>query len=101
MLTTAGVAKELGEATPRRDLITAELRSLKAKYGISELVLLSHQDCGKYGGSIAFAGPLAEAERYCSDMTAASAVAIGLGLDVRRGTILLEDDSPTGIKMMD
>jgi hypothetical protein len=100
LLTTAGVAKELGEDTPRRELIVEELSSLKAKYELKELVFLSHQDCGKYGGSSAFPDEVTEMERYCSDMAAAEALGSGFGLRVRCGIIGLEADVPVSIKMI-
>lgn len=45
-----------------------------ALHGVSSVVLISHQDCGTYGGSKAFASWEEERSRYLSDLRSAEKI---------------------------
>ncbi len=68
---TAGAAKELAHDSARSRMAFAQLELVAGKIG--RLVLLSHTDCGKYGGSKAFASPEEELRILCADLDAAKA----------------------------
>lgn len=71
VLATAGAAKELAHDGPRYDMIMSQLELVAGK--IDRLVLVSHTDCGKYGGARAFANPEAEILALTADLEAAKA----------------------------
>ncbi len=57
-MTVPGAAKELmsgGRMTPRGEVVAAQIAPL-IKRGLSRVIVISHTDCGKYGGNDAFAG---------------------------------------------
>lgn len=68
---TAGAAKELAHDSVRSRMAFAQLELVAGKIG--RLVLLSHTDCGKYGGSKAFESPDAELRTLTADLDAARA----------------------------
>lgn len=86
LLTIPGAAKDLNTATVRGRTAVASLYEL-AGSGFDRLVLVSHTDCGKYGGCAAFAGAAEEAGRLAADLRRAAAflrihleIEIGLGV---------------------
>ncbi|HTK04625.1 MAG TPA: hypothetical protein VL500_03510 [Candidatus Eisenbacteria bacterium] len=66
---TAGAAKELAHEGVRSDMVFAQIALLKGR--TDRMVLVSHTDCGRYGGARAFAGPDAELRRLAADLAAA------------------------------
>jgi hypothetical protein len=71
LMTTPGVSKELGADSPRQRFIFGQLGRYWGS-GPGRVVLLSHLDCGKYGGSRAFTSVKEEADAYVRDMNAAA-----------------------------
>lgn len=72
LMTLPGAAKELGADMPRGAALARELERLADK-GLRRVILVSHTDCGKYGGDAAFSGPPQQQERLRGDLAAARA----------------------------
>jgi len=98
VLATAGAAKELAHDTPRSEMIFSQLELIAGKIG--RLVLVSHTDCGKYGGSKAFASAEVELRTLTADLEAARSriqaafpkLKISLGVARTKGTRCLGVD---------
>ncbi|HJV32653.1 MAG TPA: hypothetical protein VJ694_01365 [Patescibacteria group bacterium] len=71
LFATAGAAKELVPGTARNDLFLSQL-DLVASKGLKRVILLSHTDCGKYGGDVAFEGVERQREKLSADLDAAA-----------------------------
>ncbi|HTM68199.1 MAG TPA: hypothetical protein VL426_02765 [Candidatus Binatia bacterium] len=69
VMATAGAAKELAHESPRSEMLFSQFELVAGKVGT--LVLVSHTDCGKYGGARAFASPEAELRTLTDDLEAA------------------------------
>jgi carbonic anhydrase len=67
VLATAGAAKELHPGTVRNDLFLSQLELVATK-GLKRVILLSHTDCGKYGGDAAFGGTTAQRATLATDL---------------------------------
>ena len=73
----AGGAKDIASPNdPRdRDYALRQIRTSVRLHGPQEIVVMSHQDCGGYGGSIAFAND-AEFERHTHEDELQKAVSL-------------------------
>jgi hypothetical protein len=72
VMTVPGAAKDLREGERRGDLVVGLLEPL-IKRGLGRVLLISHTDCGKYGGCAAFTDDRDERERLRHDLETASA----------------------------
>ncbi len=69
VLATAGAAKELHPGTVRNDLFLSQMELIATK-GLKRVILLSHTDCGKYGGDAAFGGITPQRATLSADIDA-------------------------------
>ncbi len=79
-MTVPGAAKELmdgGRMTLRGEVVAGQIAPL-IRRGLSRVIVVSHTDCGKYGGSGAFAGWGDQLCRLARDLDAAAAFFGGL-----------------------
>jgi len=81
VMTVPGAAKELCEAAERGALTASQLEPL-VKRGLNRILLVSHTDCGKYGGRKAFADEREERDKLLFDLGAAVGF-LGPKLDLR------------------
>lgn len=90
LLATAGGGKELTRSFPRWPLIRDKIRESGAK----RVIVLSHTDCGKYGGSTSFCSGPHELAALTGDLNGAitSLIATETCLDVRCGIAQLDGD---------
>jgi len=82
-MTMPGAAKDLTDGTVRGCALLPHIGALVEAHGLDKVVLVAHTDCGKYGGTAAFAGPADEKKRLTSDMAASAAfLSKNLGVSV-------------------
>ena len=67
LMTIPGVAKELSESTVR-GRVTLQVLDTLVHDGLKKLTLVSHTDCGKYGGCGAFSGSMEEQMQLTHDL---------------------------------
>lgn len=67
LMSTAGAGKELGHLGARTKMVLSQL-SRFANAGVTRVIVLSHTDCGKYGGNAAFADDHAQCVGLTSDL---------------------------------
>jgi hypothetical protein len=98
LLTTAGVAKELTSDTTRWRSVEQQVSYLTVSGLVNRIILLNHDDCGKYGGSCAFESALQERGTYASHL-AAAAERLGTitGLPVEKAILELRNNKPIRI----
>jgi carbonic anhydrase len=76
VVSLAGAAKGFTD-DESRDLLMKQIDISKRLHGIEEVYLMSHTDCGAYGGKKAFADDAAEHARLVSDMRQAAELIVG------------------------
>lgn len=59
-----------------RDLVFSKFALSVSLHLINRVVVISHKDCGAYGGSVSFGSELSEYETICSDLRKAKALLI-------------------------
>jgi len=97
LFSTAGGGKELHYGQGRFEVVNDQLQ--RAKY--RNVIILSHTDCGKYGGAAAFKNAAHQYASLAEDL----AVACDLlrrnnqNLDVRAGIVHLEDDDVSRVTL--
>jgi hypothetical protein len=69
----AGGAKALaGDGSADQDFILDQIRISVRLHGTKRIALMLHEDCGAYGGSRAFPGPLEERRVHTADLRRAA-----------------------------
>lgn len=73
VVSLAGAAKNLAEPANEtiRDFVFTHVRLAQELHGVEEVILMSHTDCGAYGGAKAFGERADEQRRLVQDMQAA------------------------------
>ena len=72
LVKVAGGAKALaGEASPDRDFIIGQVKASVRLHDTKKVILMTHRDCGGYGGSKNFADAEAERVFHTGQLTAA------------------------------
>lgn len=73
IVSLAGAAKNLAEEAneANRELVFTHVRLAQELHGVEEVILMSHTDCGAYGGAKAFREREHEEQRLVQDMQAA------------------------------
>jgi len=72
LVKVAGGAKALaGGPSPDRDFVMGEVKASIKLHGTKRVILMTHRDCGKYGGSKAFTSGDAEKSYHGAQLTAA------------------------------
>jgi hypothetical protein len=71
VLTVPGAAKLIADGSPEGSIIM-DLVDALVHDGIETLYLVSHRDCGKYGGDAAFGGDAAQTAKLTADLAAAT-----------------------------
>ncbi len=99
VVATAGAGKELGRISTRADMVLAQLANFVQK-GLRRVIILSHTDCGKYGGDKAFADDHAQCASLTGDLTVAAAVLRNAfpNISVETGIIRCHGHEVTGIE---
>lgn len=103
VFTVPGVGKDL--TTGEGDRFSGVASQLEGSAG--PVLLLAHEDCGKYGGSGGFSDHDGEFSRYEGDLHTAAEVLAGrtkskggAPIRIECGIIELKDDRPTGIRRL-
>lgn len=72
LVKVAGGAKALaGGPSPDRDFLLAQIKASIRLHGTKRIILMTHRDCGAYGGSKAFADSDAERAAHETQLVAA------------------------------
>ncbi len=72
LIRIAGGAKALANgASPERDFVAGQIATSLKLHATKKIALMTHRDCGGYGGSKAFASPEVEEQQHASQLAAA------------------------------
>lgn len=98
LFATAGGAKELHRGHPRFDFVMTQV----AQTGYCRIILLSHEDCGKYGGMNAFtnsAHEMAALSGGLNDGLRVLSARLAPFSEIRCGIVRLDKDTVDGIAL--
>ena len=74
LVKVAGGAKALaGDPSPERDFLLNQIKTSARLHGTKRAILMTHRDCGAYGGSKQFADAAAEKAHHERQLAAARA----------------------------